>query len=74
MPCSVASQRAIAYSAPSQAANSGREVNFETPRARALEGCVVWKNNVAAVFTNLPPVLKNLHHPESLSTPRYLSP
>ena len=54
------------YLAPPQAANSGREINFETLRAGAPESPVIRKNNVAAVFTNLPPILKNFHYPESL--------
>jgi hypothetical protein len=52
--------------APPQAANSGREIGFETLRARAPESHVVRENDVAAVFTNLPPILKNFHHPECL--------
>ncbi len=52
--------------APPQPANSGREINFETLRAWAPEGAVIRENDVAAVFTNLPPILKNFHHPESL--------
>ncbi len=30
------------------------------------ECAVVRENDVAAVFTNLPPILKNFHRPESL--------
>jgi len=52
--------------APPQAANYGRKIDFETLRAWAPEGAVVRDNDVAAVFTNLPPILKNFHHPESL--------
>jgi hypothetical protein len=47
-------------------ANPRRRTNFQTLRARAPESHVVRENDVAAVFTNLPPVGKNLHHPESL--------
>jgi hypothetical protein len=51
--------------APSQAANPGREIHFQTLRARAPERFVVRKNDVAATLANLSPVLENFHYPES---------
>jgi hypothetical protein len=51
--------------APSQAANPGREIQFQTLPARAPERFVVRKNDVAAILANLSPVWENFHYPES---------
>ena len=48
-----------------QAANPRRKIELYTLRARALESQVVWKNDVAAIFANLPPVGENLHRPKT---------
>ena len=40
-----------------QTPNLGREVNLDTLRAGTLEGPVFREDNMAALLTNLPPIL-----------------
>jgi CheY-like chemotaxis protein len=44
-----------------QAANSGRQINFQALRARTAKDPIIRKHNVAAVLTNQPPIGQDRH-------------
>lgn len=48
-----------------QSPNPGREINFETLRARALKSSIVRKDDMSAIVTDLPPVGEDFHPSES---------